>query len=152
MQKRKMTKEQEASFEAKKQAMKDLINVIKGLSPEKLEELSAQMGVITCDGHPISGKNAAMLYYQTETVGKAIPTVIGGYKQWQNLGRQVIKGERSYSICAPRPASKKDDGEEGKMGFTFISIFDISQTELIQDSETSETENCKVSELVSVTV
>lgn len=73
---------------------------------------------------------------------------VAGYKTWQTLGRQVLKGEKSIRIMAPiggkckgcdGKGSKVFDGQRltcgkcmggGKWGsFKMVSVFDVSQTE-----------------------
>jgi len=55
-----------------------------------------------------------------------------GYRTWQQLGRQVRKGERGYRILAPltRRAQTEDDSEDPTVvGFRVVTVFDLSQTE-----------------------
>ena len=56
---------------------------------------------------------------------------MAGYKRWQQLGRQVRKGETSLAILAPIVRKVDEDGEEvGKVvGFRSARVFDVSQTE-----------------------
>lgn len=59
-------------------------------------------------------------------------TMIAGYRKWQELGRQVRKGEKSIAILAPMVKKMKDDdGEEKRrvIGFRAASVFDVSQTD-----------------------
>ena len=54
---------------------------------------------------------------------------IAGYKKWQELNRQVSKGETAIKIFAPL-IRKTDDGEDDEVyGFHIVNVFDISQTE-----------------------
>lgn len=39
--------------------------------------------------------------FQTGRVPTASPTYVAGFKQWQTLGRQVVKGQSGYGIFAP---------------------------------------------------
>ncbi len=65
-------------------------------------------------------------------------TWVAGYRSWQELGRQVRRGERGISIlapCWPRPASTEvqEEGDptplaEG-MAFRVVRVFDVAQTE-----------------------
>lgn len=63
-----------------------------------------------------------------------------GYKQWAEEGRQVKKGEKSFSILAPKMVKKTKKDENGKeiktenpeffcAGFMPISVFRVEQTE-----------------------
>ncbi len=70
---------------------------------------------------------------------------LAGYRNWQKLGRQVRSGERGFSILAPLFATPKapptrirvndeltthhGDADKELLGFRWVSVFDISQTE-----------------------
>ncbi|MFD5610465.1 ArdC-like ssDNA-binding domain-containing protein [Kitasatospora sp. NPDC127060] len=67
-------------------------------------------------------------------------SAVCSYKQWQERGRQVVKGEKSIRIWAPMTVKKKDeetgevatdkDGNEKKRTlFKLVPVFDVSQTE-----------------------
>ncbi len=61
-------------------------------------------------------------------------TQVAGYRQWQKLGRQVRKGEKSIAIIAPctyKREVERDDGEtdtEASVYFPAVAVFDIAQT------------------------
>jgi hypothetical protein len=57
-----------------------------------------------------------------------------GFRQWQQVGRNVKKGERAFYILGPCMVKDRDaDPEEGDVfrlvGFTAIPVFGYSQTE-----------------------
>lgn len=67
-------------------------------------------------------------------------TRIAGYKTWQSMGRNVLKGEKSIRILAPYKFYKEEDkDEDGKVkpekkdnffiGYRSIPVFDVSQTD-----------------------
>jgi len=60
-------------------------------------------------------------------------THVAGYRKWQEMGRQVRKGEKSIGILAPNTRKVKDaitgNEERRVIGFRAASVFDISQTE-----------------------
>jgi hypothetical protein len=66
-------------------------------------------------------------------------TRVAGYRKWQEMGRQVRKGEKAIEILAPCTRKRKvqtnsPDGpiEEEKrfvVGFRPVSVFDITQTD-----------------------
>ena len=63
-------------------------------------------------------------------------TRVAGYRTWQSLKRQVVKGSKGINILAPQPferiiEDKATGTEEVFKGITFktVSVFDISQTE-----------------------
>lgn len=72
-----------------------------------------------------SFNNCWLIYVQCPTA-----TYIAGYKTWQQLRRQVNKGEKVISILAPIIKKVEDNGEEVKrlIGFRTASVFDIAQT------------------------
>lgn len=69
-----------------------------------------------------SFRNVWLIYTQRPDA-----SLVAGYKKWQEVGRQVKKGERSLCICAP--LTRKEEGETLVFGFRTASVFDISQTE-----------------------
>ena len=64
-------------------------------------------------------------------------TQVAGFRKWQELGRQVRKGEKGIVILAPSTRKVTDEdpdtGEERTartlVGFRGVSVFDISQTD-----------------------
>lgn len=44
---------------------------------------------------------AHMEAFEQGRVPEPFPTLVAGYKQWQQLGRQVEKGQAGYQILAP---------------------------------------------------
>ena len=60
-------------------------------------------------------------------------TQVAGFKAWQQLGRQVRKGERAMRIMAPMSVKERDEsGEEtGErvIFFRAVPVFDIAQTD-----------------------
>jgi antirestriction protein ArdC len=59
-------------------------------------------------------------------------THVAGFKAWQQLGRQVRKGEHAIRIMAPMPVKERDElGQEtGErvIFFRAVPVFDIAQT------------------------
>lgn len=105
----------------KKEATRKMLELIKTLTPEQLDFYQSK-GLVTIEGHRLSAKNSAMAVMQNDNA-----TILGGYRQWQEVGRQVKKGEKSITLLAPKI---KNDDELG--GFFFINVFDISQTDLTE--------------------
>jgi antirestriction protein ArdC len=63
-------------------------------------------------------------------------TQVAGFRAWQQLGRQVRKGERSIRIMAPMVLKSRDsDGnelretDEPRILFRAVPVFDIGQTD-----------------------
>lgn len=71
------------------------------------------------------------------TIQRPEATLISGYRAWQQLGRNVIRGERGIAIMAPmvgRGTKEPDETQGGDPsrvvhGFRVAHVFDISQTE-----------------------
>jgi antirestriction protein ArdC len=76
--------------------------------------------------HRYSFQNAMLIRLQCPDA-----TMVAGYRKWQELGRQVRKGERSIAILAPLVGKREVDGEERPVvfGFRAASVFDVSQTD-----------------------
>ena len=60
-----------------------------------------------------------------------------GFKQWQEVGRKVKKGAKSFQILAPITVKKEYETEEGEtktaqilVGFKSVPVFGIEQTEV----------------------
>jgi len=51
-----------------------------------------------------------------------------GYRQWQQVGRQVRRGAKSFSILVPRFKQDEDD-EERLIGFIAAPVFRLEDTE-----------------------
>jgi antirestriction protein ArdC len=59
-------------------------------------------------------------------------TQVAGFRKWQELGRQVRKGEKSIRIMAPMSV-KRENAETGEVErvpfFRAVPVFDIAQTD-----------------------
>jgi antirestriction protein ArdC len=60
-------------------------------------------------------------------------SLVAGYRRWQELGRQVRKGEGGITILAPmvRKQDRGDGAEPDRVvtGFRAVSVFDVAQTD-----------------------
>ncbi len=65
-------------------------------------------------------------------------TRVAGYRTWQSLGRQVLRGEHGIAILAPCTYKTDDSDDEAAetshgrrvlRGFKVVHVFDIGQTE-----------------------
>ena len=71
-------------------------------------------------------------FFNTLLILSQFPTasLICGYRKWQELNRQVVKGQKDISILAPLLRKDKDDPERRVLyGFRQVKVFDISQTD-----------------------
>jgi antirestriction protein ArdC len=84
--------------------------------------------------HDYSLGNWLLLWAQAEQRGTTV-TRPAGYRRWQELGRQVRKGETGYRILAPVTRNvtadqhDSEDKERTVVGFRVVTVFDIAQTE-----------------------
>jgi hypothetical protein len=97
---------------------------LQALTEDQKNALVSSIGIVTIEGHILSPFNQLMLYYQFEKT-----TIIGGYKQWINAGRQVRKGEKSMNIYTPSIKGEKEENADQPINFFVASVFDISQTD-----------------------
>ncbi len=78
--------------------------------------------------HRYSANNCMLIAMQAPEA-----TQVAGFRAWQQLGRQVRKGERSIKIMAPMSVKERDaDGQETGERIVFfrsVPVFDIGQTD-----------------------
>ncbi len=79
--------------------------------------------------HRYSANNCLLILMQRPDA-----TRVAGYRKWQQLGRQVRKGEKGIKILAPISRTVAEDEETGEkvralVGFKTATVFDISQTD-----------------------
>lgn len=66
-------------------------------------------------------------------------TYVKGYRSWQDLGRQVRRGESGIFILQPRPYTSRDEEDaRTRMYFKAIAVFDITQTDAIEGKNAFE--------------
>jgi hypothetical protein len=59
-------------------------------------------------------------------------TRVAGYVAWQQLGRQVLKGERAINIVVPMPRKVEDQetgADQTRLRFGIGNVFDFAQTD-----------------------
>ncbi len=82
--------------------------------------------------HDYSFANTRLIWAQSLARGFT-PSRVAGYRAWQDLGRQVRKGERGLQILAPviRKIIPENGTEEERrvVGFRVVHVFDLTQTE-----------------------
>ena len=77
--------------------------------------------------HNYSANNCLFVLMQ-----KPEATRVAGYRTWQQMGRQVRKGEKGIHILAPitqKVKSEADEAVRALVGFKTVTVFDISQTD-----------------------
>jgi DNA primase len=82
--------------------------------------------------HNYSFSNTQLIRAQALARGFT-PGRVAGYRMWQQLGRQVRRGEHGLQILAPIiRKTAPDNGEQEErqvVGFRAVNVFDISQTD-----------------------
>lgn len=123
------TPEQKAQAEARRAAFKELCKKIAAMTDDERNTYAQKMAFIaTVEGHTLSSTNTLLVCFQ---YGNA--TIVGGFNQWKKNGRKVKKGEHGISIWIPRiPGTKEDEPPAEAEGFFMGYVFDVSQTEPIQ--------------------
>ena len=78
--------------------------------------------------HRYSANNSLLVLFQRPNA-----TRVAGYRRWQELGRQVRRGEEGLKILAPifRTAKDEEGGEKQRVltSFKVVKVFDVSQTD-----------------------
>jgi len=81
--------------------------------------------------HDYSFSNTQLIWSQAAARGFT-PSRVAGYRMWQQLGRQVRRGERRIGILAPivrKIETENGEKERRVVGFRGVHVFDISQTD-----------------------
>ena len=112
--------------EEKKAKIKELRDKLKSLDDNTRAEMLKNGHIMTIEGKSLSDKNTLLLLFQGVR-----DSIVGGYQQWKQAGRQVKKGEHGLVIWFPSKFKKvNEDGEESE-GTNFFTgtVFSQSQTE-----------------------
>jgi antirestriction protein ArdC len=109
------------------------------------EEVARVVAHFTGYGRGYSERNAKLIAAQHPAA-----TDVAGFREWMLRGRVVRKGEHGIKILAPSKygraeagkagdgestrADRNDDSGEDDVRFVFVTVFDISQTEPLNDA------------------
>jgi len=121
--------------QAWKERMGELARKVRAMSSDEKQALVAKIGgIFTAEGHPLSPFNTIFLWNQ----GGENITQVGGFRQWQKVGRVVAKGEAACGVIyvpIGKNKSEEPDSETGgeseekiRMRFRLVPVFDVSQT------------------------
>lgn len=106
----------------------------------QLEELTSTEGwarflAFATGFHSYSLSNVLLILSQRPNASR-----VAGFRQWQERGRQVRKGERSIKIFGYATKRTEDENgeEERRAYFPILSVFDVSQTDSIDGEEIPE--------------
>ncbi|WP_280299267.1 ArdC-like ssDNA-binding domain-containing protein [Nocardia abscessus] len=133
--------------------------------PEAVAVMVAQLARLTCPKLlRYSLRNVALLFNQAADRDMTI-TDVDSFKGWAARGRHVCKGEKALRIVAPKgseegeaaegeaseqpaePAAEADaEGGNFRVRFRMVPVFDIAQTEGIEDFEGEPVEVAPVAE------
>lgn len=138
MARRTPTLEQKQAAEERRAKMRELAKAVSAMTEAERNAIVARAGgVVTVEGRRLSLFNTVFALQQD---GAA--SVLGGFQQWRNAGRQVRKGEKAIAIWVPiektsapsaAPGGEEDDEDRVKR-FRLVSMFDIAQTDPIAEA------------------
>lgn len=113
---------------ARQERIKHLREKLLGMTEQERRDIIAERGLIaTIEGRTLSLHNTLFVYIQCNGV---IPTIVGGYRQWQAAGQQVRGGEHGFTILFPVGDKDTETGEIiGAARFYTGTVFDVSQVE-----------------------
>ena len=101
---------------------------IRALTPAERETL-AGAGTLTAEGHALSLFNCCYLAAQA---GRLVAQV-GGFRQWERVGRTVRAGEHAVGYIwvplAPRKVVGEDAAGDERVRFRLVPVFAVEQTE-----------------------
>ncbi len=106
------------------------------LSEEQRQAIADKFGIVTVEGHLLTPYNQCFLVAQSEINF----TIVGGFQQWKKAGRIVRKGEHGFLIFVPLKTKQENSEiipDDEDVHFFTATVFDISQTEVIAQSETA---------------
>ena len=117
----------------KKNKIKILMKQLKSMDEEQREIIAGELGIKNPEGHILSPRNQCLLAFQA---GDNPLSVVAGFKQWQKSGRIVSKGSHGYLIAVPaKNKADENEEEETETFFLYKTVFDISQTEVLEFEE-----------------
>lgn len=138
---------QEQKQQLRQEKKEKIIRIRKTLSEmteEQRQAVADKFGIVTVEGHLLTPHNQRFLVAQSEINF----SIVGGFQQWKKAGRIVRKGEHGFLIFVPSKAKQElvspQGGDNSEMisddedvHFFTATVFDISQTEVIAQSETA---------------
>ena len=93
---REPTAAQKEAAKARREKFRVIVQTIAKLSDEERIALSRRVSIVTVEGRGLSVHNQCLLASQCPTA-----TVVGGFRQWQQAGRTVKRGEHGHMIWVP---------------------------------------------------
>ena len=119
----------------KKEKIIRIRKTLSEMSEEQRQAIAEKYGIVTVEGHLLTPHNQCFLVAQSEINF----TVVGGFQQWKKTGRIVRKGEHGFLILVPSKTNQEQNSEmifdDEDVRFFSATVFDVSQTEVIEKSE-----------------
>lgn len=128
-QRKQPTEAQKLAAQKKRDNFRRLVRQVAEMSEDERQATFGNLGIVTCEGHPLSFKNTALAYLQ-----KPEATMIGGFQQWIRSGRAVRKGEQGFLIWVPS-AKPSESASSDDLRFLTVTVFDVTQTDPIEANE-----------------
>lgn len=138
-----LTAEQIEKRDARKAQFRALWKQVAAMPELERIQLANKLGIVTVDGHELSLANTMLVALQNPAA-----SIVGGFRQWINHGRAVMKGQHGMMIWVPVGGRKNDaplDGSnsssavadgapesENDTRFIIGTVFDIGQTQEIE--------------------
>lgn len=122
-----------ATNNERKEKFQKLAREFSQMSEEARAQIAEKMPLVfTIDGRALSERNSVLLQMQTI---KPV-TIVGGFNQWRNSGRQVRSGEKALYMLAPSIKKTKEGLEDTY--FVSVAVFDVSQTDSTGEETVTE--------------
>jgi hypothetical protein len=130
-----LSEEQKQQFkQEKKEKIIRIRKTLSEMTEEQRQAIADKFGIVTVEGHLLTPHNQCFLVAQSEINF----TIVGGFQQWKKAGRIVRKGKHGFLIFVPSKAKNEGNPEmisdEEDVHFFTATVFDISQTELLEKS------------------
>jgi hypothetical protein len=126
--KRQPTEQQKAAAAARRERFRQMAKQVAAMTDEQRGQIVSNIGAVpTCEGRALSVFNSCLILSQCSAA-----SMVGGFKQWIKAGRAVKKGEHGLGIWIPM-VGKSEEDEAGELYFNMGTVFDISQTQELQN-------------------
>lgn len=128
---RPLTAAQHDARDARRERFKALATQLAALSDaERTHLIETVPFLATVEGRALSIGNMCLVACQCPTA-----TLVGGFQQWRQHGRQVRKGEHGLMVWAPTRRANGEgptpaDLDSDRPRFIMVTVFDVMQTEV----------------------
>jgi len=132
-----LSAEQQAATDARKSRFQSFAKTVGDMSEDERMALVERHGaILNVEGRALSTVNSVLIIMQNPAA-----TVVGGFAQWNKVGRKIRKGESGLQIWVPinrtergeQPATPAPgDKPKGKPGFLCGYVWSFEQTEVAE--------------------